>query len=57
MFTINVAIPKPISINKNAYISSIKFKILDFNIKKEYSIEDTIKIKKISYDHPSHSQR
>ena len=57
MFTINVAIPKPISVNKNVYISSIKFKILDFNIKKEYSIVDNFKIKKISYDHPSHSQR
>jgi len=57
MFTLNVAIPKPISVNKNIYISSIKFKILDFNIKKEYSIVDTFKIKKISYDHPSHSQR
>ena len=57
MFTLNVAIPKPISVNKNIYISSIKFKILDFNIKKEYSIVDTFKIKKISYDHPYHSQR
>ena len=57
MFTINVAIPKPISANKNAYISSIKFKIPDFNIKKEYIIVNDFKIKTISYDHPSHSQR
>ena len=57
MFTLNVAIPKPISVNKNIYISSIKFKILDFNIKKEYIIVNDFKIKTISYDHPSHSQR
>ncbi len=57
MFTINVVTPKPILLDKNAYVSSIKIKMPDLNIKKLYHVTNNHNAKKLSYDDPSHSQR
>ena len=57
MFTIHVAIPKPIDVNKNFYISSIKFKIPEFTIKNSKKIKYPHNSNKISHNDPSHSQR
>ena len=57
MFTINVAIPNPIDVNKNFYISSVKFKIPEFTIKNSKKIKYPHNSKKISHNDPGHSQR
>ena len=46
MFTLNVAIPKPISVNKNIYISSIKFKYWISTLKKNIVLWILLKLKK-----------
>ncbi len=57
MFTINVVTLKPIMLDKNAYISSIKIKMPDLNIKKLYHVTNNHNAIKLSYDDPLHSQR